>query len=77
MGAAASLLLRVGARKFLPDFESIGSMRSSNHFVGLLVVRNGQWKLQDPRAFFSNALSIEKHGFGCTYAFVENMYRDV
>ena len=58
MGGTASLLLRKEIQKFLPDLKSIGSMRSSNHFVGLLVVRNGQWKLQNLRAFFSNALSI-------------------
>ena len=58
MGGTASLLMRKEIQKFLPDLKSIGSMRSSNHFVGLLVMSTGQWKLQDPRAFLSNALSI-------------------
>ena len=62
-GAFGPCLYVISAQKFLSDFKSIGSIRSSNRFVELLVVRTGHWKLQDPRAFFSNALSIWKHGF--------------
>ena len=61
------------AQKFLSDIKSIGSMRSSNRVVELLVVRTSHWKLQDHRAFFLNSLSIWQHDFGYMHPFVESM----